>query len=102
IGNHPTREASDFVHLFVEGDAFLQILELHRAADFSEDGVSVRIPLGEQLTKLDRFTLLHPQTRAINYLVALLLAAALVHNGEGTGAIHGHQGSVLTLDSVEV
>ena len=53
VGNHPAREAGDFVHFFVERDAFLQVLELHRAADFGEDGVGVRIPLGQQLAELD-------------------------------------------------
>ncbi len=44
VGNHPAREAGDFVDFLVEGDAFLQILELYRAADFREDGVGVRDP----------------------------------------------------------
>src|SRR5579864_591924 len=34
IADHVTRQAGDFVHLFVERDAFLQVLELHGAADF--------------------------------------------------------------------
>ncbi len=78
IGNHPTREAGNFVDFFVERDAFLQILELHRAADFGENGVGVRIPLGQQLAELDRFAVLHAKTRAVDNLVALLFTAALV------------------------
>ncbi len=59
VGNHPAREAGDFVHFFVERDAFLQVLELHRAADLGEDGVGVWIPLGQHLAQLDLLAVLH-------------------------------------------
>ena len=45
IADHVTRQAGDFVHFFVERDPFLQILELHGAADFGQDREGVRIPL---------------------------------------------------------
>ena len=53
VGNHPAREAGHFVHFLVERDAFLQVLELHRAADLREDGVGVGIPLGQHFAELD-------------------------------------------------
>ena len=59
IGNHPAREAGHFVHLFVQRDAFLQVLELHRAADLGENRVGVRIPLGQQLAQLHVLAVLH-------------------------------------------
>jgi len=49
-----TREAGDFVDFFVQRDAFLQVLELRRAADFGQDGKGVRIPLDKRLAELHR------------------------------------------------
>ena len=45
IRHHVARQASDFVYLFMQCDAFLQVLELHRAADFGQDREGVGIPL---------------------------------------------------------
>ena len=50
--NYETRQAGHFVDFFVQGDAFLQILELDGAANFGQDGEGVRIPLDENLTEL--------------------------------------------------
>ena len=47
VGDHQAGEAGDFVDFFVEGDAFLQVLELDGAGDFGEDGEGVGIPLAE-------------------------------------------------------
>jgi hypothetical protein len=52
IADHVTRQAGDFVHFFVERDAFLQVLELHGAADFGQDREGVRIPLDHDLAEL--------------------------------------------------
>ena len=51
IANHLTRQAGDFVDFFVQGDAFLQVLELNRAADFGQDREGVRIPLDQDLAR---------------------------------------------------
>ncbi len=88
VGNHPARKAGDFVDFFVEGDAFLQVLELHRAADFREDRVRVRIPFCQQLTERDFFAILHAQFSSVNHLIAFLLTAAIVNDGDGTRAVH--------------
>ncbi len=53
VGDDETREAGDFVDFFVEGDAFLQVLELDGAGDFREDGEGVGVPLAENLPELD-------------------------------------------------
>ena len=71
----PAREAGDLVDLFVERDAFLQVLELHGAADFGEDGEGVRIPLGERLAELDAVAVLDLELGAVDDRVALLFAA---------------------------
>ena len=52
IHHHQAGEASHFVHLFVEGEAFLQVLEGNGAADFGHDREGIRIPLGHHLAQL--------------------------------------------------
>ena len=47
VGDDETGEAGDFVDFFVEGDAFLQVLELDGAGDLGEEGEGVGIPLAE-------------------------------------------------------
>ncbi len=102
IGNHPAGEAGDFIHFLVERDAFLKVLELHRAADLGEDRVRVRIPLRQQLAQLDVLAVFHLEARAVNHNVALLLAAAFVLNGERAGTVHRHQRPVLAFDRAQV
>ncbi len=53
VGDDEAREAGDFVDLFVERDAFLQVLELDRAGDLREDGEGVGVPLAESVAELD-------------------------------------------------
>ena len=48
VGDDEAREAGDLVDLFVERDAFLQVLELDGAGDLGEDGEGVGVPLAEQ------------------------------------------------------
>ena len=60
LSDHETREAGDLVDFFVEGDAFLQVLELDGAADFGEDGEGVGIPLDHDLAELRPSGLLRP------------------------------------------
>src|SRR5262249_3194752 len=92
----------DFVDLFVQRDAFLQVLELHRAADLGEDGEGVRIPLRQRLAERDMCTVFHLQLRTIDDLVALLLTATVVNDGDGAGAVHGDQITGLGADGGQV
>jgi len=50
IGHDVPRQSGNLVDFFVERDAFLQVFELGRAADFGKDGESVRIPLDHDLS----------------------------------------------------
>ncbi len=86
----------------MEGDAFLQVLELDGAADFGQDGESVGIPLSHDLTELDCLPLFHLQVRAIDDLVALLLAAAIIDDGDGAGAVHSDQIALTAADRSQV
>ncbi len=54
FGDHPLRHAGDFVHLLLQRDAFAQILEVDRAADFGQNRERVRIPFEQDLVGLDR------------------------------------------------
>jgi hypothetical protein len=49
IRHHPLRAAGDFIHLLLHGDGFLQILEVHHAADFGQDRERVRIPFEQHV-----------------------------------------------------
>ena len=98
IRHHVTRQAGDFVHLLVQRDAFLQVLEMHRAADFGEDGEGVGIPLEQDLALLDRIAVVDLELGAVNHRVAFALAALLVDHGNRSLAVHDHQIARLRLD----
>ena len=91
IGDHVARQAGNFVHFFVQRDAFLQVLELDRAADFREDREGVRIPLDHDLAELDRIAVLDLQLGAVNDRVAFFFTALFVDDRDRTLAVHDHQ-----------
>ena len=101
IADHVTRQAGDFVHFFVERDAFLQILELHGAADFGQDRESVRIPLDHNLAERDRIAFVDLELGAVHDRVALAFAALLVDDGNRTLAVHDNQIARLRLDGLQ-
>src|SRR6185369_15433369 len=102
IHHDETREAGDFVHFFVEGRAFVQVLEGYGAADFGQDREGVRIPLNQDLAKLNRSSFFHLDAGAINHLVAFLFATLLVDDHDGTVAVHHDQIARLGADGLQV
>src|SRR6185437_6433135 len=102
LGDDETGEAGDLVDLFVDRDAFLQVLELHGAGDLGEDGEGVGVPLAEQAAELDLRSILNAKLGAVDEGVALLLATLLVDDGERAGAIHDHQATFLGADGDEI
>src|SRR6185437_9477525 len=96
------REAGDFIHFLMQRDAFLQVLELHGAADFREDGEGVGVPLNQGVALGDLLVLLHLEFGAVNHRVALLFAALIVNNDDGAGAVHDNQIAGLGLDGLQV
>ena len=102
FGDHQAREAGDFVDLFVEGDAFLQVLELDGAGDFREDGEGVGVPLAQGLAELDLGAFFDLELGAVDDGVALLLAALVVDHGDGAVAVHGDQAALLGADGDQV
>ena len=85
------RQAGDFVDLFLDGDAGLEVLELDRASGFGEDRERVRIPFGKKFAELDGLIFLDAQARAVDHVVALLFAALFVDDGDQAVAVHGDQ-----------
>ena len=97
-----TRQAGDFVHFFVERDAFLQVLELDGAADFGQDREGVRIPLDQDLSELDLIAFVDLQLGAVHDRVALAFAALVVHHRDRALAVHDHQVAGLRFDGLQV
>ena len=83
-------EAGDFVHFFMERHAFLQVFELHGAADFRKDGKGIRIPFTHHLPYVNLLPVLDLETCAVNHGIALFFAALVIDNGNRHGTIHYH------------
>src|SRR5690606_35478021 len=78
IDDHQRRQTGDLVDLLRHGDAFFHVLELHRAGVFRNDRTGVRIPVRQDLTRLDRRAVVAQQRRAVGQLVPLALASGVV------------------------
>ena len=78
LDDHLAREAGDLVELLDHRDAFDDVAELRDAADLGEDGVGERVPLGEELARLDLLALGALEHRAVDEAVVLALAARVV------------------------
>src|SRR5271155_2401373 len=96
------RKPGDFVHLFLDGDAGLEVLELDRAGGFREDREGVGIPFDHGLAERDGLPIFDLEAGAIDDMVALLLAVFLVHHGDEAGAVHGDNLFAAPLDDFQV
>src|SRR6185437_10767944 len=54
------------------------------------------------LPECDGLAVVHFQTRAVNHVVALFLAALLVDDGDQAGAVHGNENLVAAFDYFQV
>ena len=79
----------------------MQILEVDRAADFGQDREGVRIPLEQNVVRLDRSAFLDEDLGAVHHLVALAFAALLVDDGEDAVAVHGDQFAACVADRLD-
>jgi len=68
------REAGHFVHLLFDRQAGAQVVKFHGAGGFGEDREGEGIPFGKNLAVGDVFAVLDAEARAVNDVVALLLA----------------------------
>ena len=76
---------------FATVDAFLDVLELHRAGVLGDDRPVVRVPGGELLAGAHLVAVGDEERRAVRHLVALALAAVVVDDGDFAGAAdHDH------------
>src|SRR5579863_4165010 len=91
VSDHVTRQAGDFVDLFVQRHAVLQVLELHCAADFGDNREGVRIPLDHDLAQLDVIAFVDLDLGAVDDRIALAFAILLVHDRDRALAVHYDQ-----------
>src|SRR6266567_2209985 len=100
--HHELRQAGDIIDLLLDGEAGAEVVKLHGASRFSQDREGERIPFGKDLAMGDVLTVLNAQARAVNDVVALLLAALFIHDGDEAGAVHSDGGAPAALDELEV
>src|ERR1700730_13290521 len=96
------RESRDFVHLFFDCDPRLQVFELDRAAGLGEDREGIRIPFDHGLAERDRLAIFDLEARAVDNMVAFLLASLFIHNGDQAGAVHRHDRLAPAFDHLHV
>ena len=75
----------------MERYAFLQVFELHGAADFREDGEGVRIPFTHHLPHSHLLAVLDFEPCAVNHGVALFFTTLVIDNRDRHCTIHHHQ-----------
>src|ERR1700674_1731751 len=85
------REAGDVIHLLVNRQAGAQVVKFHGAGSFREDGEGEGIPFGQDLATGDVLAVGYAKARTVYDVVALLLAAFFVHEGNQAGAVHGDE-----------
>src|SRR5262249_49191318 len=102
IDHDVTRQARNLVDFFVQRETFLQVLELHGAADFGEDREGVRVPLDQYIAEVDVRTVLDLHFGAVDDPVAFFFGALVVDDGDGAVAVHRHQRAFLGAPGDEV
>ena len=98
VGHHPLRQTGNFVHLFLQGDPLLQIVEADHASHFGQDREGVRVPLKNDLVGRNRLPVLDAKLGAVDNLVAFFLASLLIDDGHDAVAVHGHQVAEVVAD----
>src|SRR5216683_2793374 len=96
------REAGHFVHLLFDRQTGAQVVKLHGAGGFSEDREGERIPFGKDLAVGDVFTVFDAEARAVNDVVALLLAVLFIDDSDQSGAVHGDGSAATAFDELHV
>ena len=69
----------------------MQVLELHGSPGLGQDRKRVRVPFRQNMSERHGLAVFHPQTRAVHHVIALLLAALLVHHGNQPRTVHRNQ-----------
>ncbi len=100
--NHVLRKAGHFVHLLFNRQARPQVIKLHRTGGFGQDREGERVPFSKNLPVGNVFPVLTAEARAVNHVVALLLAVLFIDDSDQSSAVHGDGGAATTLDVLEV
>src|SRR3984893_9573719 len=95
INHYELRHAGHFVYLLLHGNAFLQVFEVHRAANLGQDGERVGIPFEQDLVGTNGSALFDQNLRSVHHVVALFFTAFLVHHHNLAIAVHGDHLAVL-------
>src|SRR5690606_761880 len=93
VGDHALGDAGGLVGLFLDRQAFDQVLEADHAGHLGEDRGGVRVPLGQTLAAPDIRPVLDADAGAVRDLVRLAVLAVHDH-GDDDVAAHGHQVAV--------
>ncbi len=91
--------SSDFL---LHGDAFDDVVELHRAGLLGENRHVVRIPLDEGLALLDLAAVLDGDDRADDDVVAFQFAAVVGEDGDRAVLVQDDVVAVLEFDEAQV
>ncbi len=91
------RQSGNFVHFFVKRHTFLKVFELDGAADFSQYGEGVRIPLDHNLAELDLIAFVNFDLGAVHDRIAFAFAALFVDHRNRALAIHDNQIARISL-----
>src|SRR5439155_628874 len=86
---------------FMQGNAFLQVFELHGAADFRKNREGIRVPLAHDLADRDLLAVLDLEFGAVYDCGAFLFAALFIDDGDDHGAVDDQQVTRRRLDSQE-
>ena len=92
------REAGDFVNLFFDRDAGLEVLELDRAANFGEDRERVGIPFATSLAHLDGPAFVDAKTSAVRPLRGAPFRGPFRQRWRRAAAAHDDDRVVATFD----
>src|SRR5205807_9557304 len=100
--NHHVRQPGDLIGLFLEGYAFLQVLEFHRATDFSQNSKGEWVPGRQQLILSDVVPVFDQNVRAVNDLITRDFTATLVDDRQGADTIHSDALALAALDRLQI
>src|SRR5690606_14673849 len=95
-------QTGQLVGLAADGNPLLHAHKLYGTGDLGDDRVSVRIPLGHDLTGLDLVAFVNGDHGAVGQLVTLALTAELVSQGQLTGTRYRNQLTVIPNHMLQV
>ncbi len=85
----------------MQGQTFLQVLELDGAADLGKDGEGVRVPLRHDLAERDGCTVFNLDASAVDHGVAFFFASLFVDHRDRTLTVHHDEIADLGADGLE-